>query len=305
MIVGAQAKNALLEARQQPSKRVARDDVQRQESEAVAVRHDLQQQLHNSQQQTIEIAYRRAERDRLLMLLKTAQRTLQQHAQRLSQDQQAAHQLQLEIAAARQQHEQLKLSLQTAQDDTPSVEVLTHRPTPLAKTVFGRELHFRLLGGRIVYVPVDELVDQFKTEAKQQVWKLRDAPAITEVVGPVRDFRLKYTLVKETDRLNTRSGGFVSQEVVRLDHYTLVPVRDDLGEPLDVALQPNSQFRSLLGSCNPQTTTITIWVYPDSFDAFRRLKEELYPLGFLTAGRPLPAGQLISGSPNGTHSAVQ
>ena len=53
----------------------------------------------------------------------------------------------------------------------------------------------------------------------------------------------------------------------------------------------------MLGAFNPNAVTVTVWVYPDSFPEFRELKEELYQLGFLTASRPMPDGQPISGSP--------
>ena len=187
--------------------------------------------------------------------------------------------------------------------ETP-VQVVKHRPTPLAKTVFGREIHFRLKGSRIVFVPLDELLAQFQVEAKTKAWKLRQAPSITETVGPIRDFRLKYTLKKETHAMGSPSGTVV-QERVELESVVLVPVRDDLGESTEVALQPQSQFRSILNSFNPNEATVTIWVYPDSFEDYRQIKEELFQLGFLTASRPLPEGQPISGSPEGTRSAVQ
>ena len=61
----------------------------------------------------------------------------------------------------------------------------------------------------------------------------------------------------------------------------LVPVRDDLGEPLDVALQPQSQFRSILSSFNPNEATVTVWVYPDSFDQFRATQRRTLPARFL------------------------
>ena len=37
----------------------------------------------------------------------------------------------------------------------------------------------------------------------------------------------------------------------------------------------------------------------------KKVKEELYKRGYLTASRPMPEGQPISGSPQGTRSAVE
>jgi hypothetical protein len=303
MIVGAQAKDAMLRVGQ-PSAEVQEEDLETEKDAVAAVRNDLQRLVDNAKKQAFEISYRHEERDRILTLIAEAERALDEQKQQLSQEQRDAHDLQLQIAAAQRQLDDLKMTHDIAQRSTAPVKVLMHRPTPLAKTVFGREVHFRLKCNRIAYVPLDELVEQFKVEAKQQAWKLRQAPAITETVGPIGDFRLKYTLKKVSYNLHTQAGN-AFQERVELDSFVLVPVRDDLGESLDVALQPQSQFRSILSSFNPNEATVTVWVYPDSFDNFRRLKEELFQLGFLTASRPLPDGMPISGSPEGTRSAAQ
>jgi hypothetical protein len=303
MIVGAQAKDAMLRA-EVPTDEVRGDEVEAEKNAAVAVRYDLQRLKERMRKQDLEVAYRRAERDRMLALMRSTNASLEEQRQQLSQDEQVAHRLQLQIAAAQKRQEDLKMSREVVQRNTAPIRLVRHRPTPLAKTVFGREAHFRLKGGRLVFVPLNELIEQFKTEAKQKAWKLRQAPAITETVGPIRDFRLKYTLKKETYSLPTRAGT-AYQERVQLDRFVLIPVRDDVGEPFDAALQPQSQFRSILSTFNPNEATVTVWVYPDSFDQFRLLKEELYQLGFLTAGRPMPDGQPISGSPDGTRSVAQ
>ncbi len=303
MIVGAQAKDAMLQADVTPDG-VDQQAVEEQKNALADVGHDLQALLDRAEKQQVEIAYRRSERDRILTLITTIEQDLEKQRGDLSHEAQQALELQRQIADARRAEENLKLSREAVERSTAPVQVVMHRPTPLAKTVFGREVHFQMQGGRVVYVPLEELVEEFKTEAKQKTWKLRQAPSITETVGPIRDFRLKYTLKRETHNIETRAGT-AYQERIELDHFVLVPVRDNLGETLDVALQPQSQFRSLLGSFNPNDATVTVWVYPDSFDQYRQLKEELFKLGFLTASRPMPEGQPISGSPNGTRSAVQ
>jgi len=71
------------------------------------------------------------------------------------------------------------------------------------------------------------------------------------------------------------------------------------------ALGPASEFRGRIANCRPQNTTVTIWVYPDSFDDFRALKAELFRLGYLTAARPMPMGEPIAGSPSGHRSAAE
>ncbi len=305
MIVGAQAKDAMVQAETpDTTPQVTSDDVDAERTALAAMQYELQRLDEQTRKQDIEIAFRREERDRILTLLAAAKATLQQLQAQLSDDQRDAHEFSSQLAAVREQLEDLKMAREAVQRGTPPVRVLTHRPTPLAQTVFGREVHFRLKDNRIAYVPIDELVEQFHAEAKHKAWKLRQAPAITETVGPIRDFRLKYTLKKSSFSVPTPAGSAV-QEKVELDHFTLVPVRDDLGQPVDEALQPQSEFRSILATLNPRDVTVTVWVYPESFDAFRNLKENLFQLGFLTASRPMPEGMPIGGSPQGTRSAAQ
>ena len=85
----------------------------------------------------------------------------------------------------------------------------------------------------------------------------------------------------------------------------LTPVADNLGETVNEAMRPNSQFRLALANRRAKDATITLWTYPDSFDDFRRVKKELYRLGFPVAARPLPEGVPISGSSSGSKSTAE
>jgi hypothetical protein len=66
-----------------------------------------------------------------------------------------------------------------------------------------------------------------------------------------------------------------------------------------------SEFATLVRSLDPNRATITIWVYPDSFQHYRAFKKYLFDRGFLTAARPLPEGHPIGGSPDGSRSAAE
>jgi hypothetical protein len=76
------------------------------------------------------------------------------------------------------------------------------------------------------------------------------------------------------------------------------------GETTDVALSPHSRFRQVLSAVTPDAT-VTLWCYPDSFDAYRTIREELHRLGIPTACRPMPEGAPIGGSTEGSKSVVQ
>ena len=85
----------------------------------------------------------------------------------------------------------------------------------------------------------------------------------------------------------------------------LLPTDNTLGEPAGEALGEGSRFREVLAAYRPDETTVTIWVYEESFAEFRALKKALYRMGYATAGRPLPRNVPIGGSPDGTKSAAQ
>ena len=189
--------------------------------------------------------------------------------------------------------------------DQKKPEVLQHVATPIAKTVFVREEHFRLKAGRLLYVPLNEMTAQLRSEAPKKAWKLERATKITETIGPNQGFQMRYTLSRNRVPFQTDSGIRAVREMVELDRFVMVPVGNAPGETVEQAMEPTSAFRSRLSGWNPRETIVTVWTYPDSFGEFRELKAKLYDVGFLTAARPLPANQLISGSPDGTRSAAQ
>jgi hypothetical protein len=93
--------------------------------------------------------------------------------------------------------------------------------------------------------------------------------------------------------------------LIQLDRWELLPVDERLGVPVVQALMPNSELHAALSGKPPEHTTVTVWTYPDSYAEFRALKKELFELGYSTAGRPLPSGIRIGGSPRGTKSSAQ
>ena len=305
MVIGARATDAMIDAEpDEDVPRAAAVDVAAARRAANAVESDIHAVDARLQRQQIEIAYRRTERDKMLQIVTEVERQFQQQRDGLDEQQQQHLQATRELLAARSELEDVKASRQTLETTPPTPNVIEHLPTPLAKTVFGTELHFRLLQGRVTYVPWDDLIARLKEEAPKNIGRLKDATRITETLGPIGGFRMEYTL-RRVQQLAPVGGGMAVQQRVELDRFTLVPVRDGLGEPLPQALAEGSQFRDLLRRLDPDRTTVTVWVYPDSFDDFRTLKAELFQRGFLTAGRPLPEGHPIGGSPDGSRSASQ
>ena len=307
-VIGVRAQDAWVESSAKPSDTEASaaptidvTTARHQADNLTANLHEIQRQAGSLQQLA---AQRRLERQRLQVLLTAARRQLDDRRQQLDQDRQ--QQVELESATRR-----LSVELAGIEDQQHSLEqirqqpiVLQHLPTPLAETVFGTEEHYRLLGGRLAYVPLNALVEMLRAEAPGKAERLRTVPQMTDTIGPIQGFHLRYTLQRRNFAQFTKSGAAVRQ-VAELERFVLVPISEELGEELDAALSPNSQFQQQLAAYRPGETVITVWTYPDSFQQFGRLKRWLFDRGFATAARPLPDGQPISGSPSGSRSAAQ
>lgn len=175
-------------------------------------------------------------------------------------------------------------------------EVLAY-PTPIARTVTGEELHFQIDQGRIAYIPLVELFELAKTQTRRHSGALSTMAQRIETVGPIQDFSLDYVIDVKIDQAR-------GQVLVRSREWVVRPSGPGIGETLEEAIQPQSRFRRVLGDVRPDTT-VTLWCYPDSFEQFRALREELHRLGIPTAGRPMPEGAPIGGSTEGSKSVVQ
>ncbi len=305
MVIGAQTTDAMIDAKPDADEPPAAPiDVAAAQNAAAAVESDIHEIDGKLKRQRLEIEYRRKERDKMLQVATAVEQQFQQQRAALDEQQRRHLAATREVLTARADLEDLKASRTALENAAPAPNIIEHLPTPMAKTVFGTELHFRLLQGRLTYIPWDELVTQLKEDVPKNVWKLKESTQVTETLGPVGGFRMKYTL-RRVQQVAAAPGGMAVQQRVELDRFVLVPVSDDLGEPLDRALSEGSEFQDTLKRLDPDRTTVTVWVYPDSFNQFRLVKAELFKRGFLTAGRPMPEGHPIGGSPDGLRSASQ
>jgi multidrug efflux pump subunit AcrA (membrane-fusion protein) len=305
-VIGVRAQDAWEEQVDDPTPRATELTAQRQQAEAE--HNNLAVNVHEVQHKTEElatlVARRQRERHQLQVLMTAARMELEERRQQLSQQQQ--EQVAFSAEASELADELRRVEAQRRvleQEGTRPIE-LEHLPTPLARTVFGSEEHFRLKGGRLVYVPLNELTDLLRQEAPQKAPRLREVPQITETIGPVQGFHLRYTMHRRAVETGTAVGPVVRQ-IAELKQFILVPMSEQMGEPVADALELGSQFRQLIETMRPGATVITVWTYPDSFGDFRELKKWLFDRGFATAARPLPDGQPISGSPTGSRSAAQ
>ena len=263
--------------------------------------HRLEQQILLEQQITND---RRTSRNRLLTEIQAVRRELEKRKSKLSAEHQRIFDQQDELNRLSDELASLNRQFSSLESTRTAKETIEHYPTPIAKTVFSDEVHYRLLAGNLVHVPMNELINLMRDEWQQKAKKLDTARETIETVGPIGNFRLQYRLAADEIAVRTAYGDIV-RKTTEFKRFVLVPTGGSLGQSLDELLTEDSSFRNHIDRMNPKTTTISVWVYPDSFTEFNRLKKWLYERGFQTACWPLSQTSLISGGPSGYRSTAQ
>ncbi len=271
---------------------------------AINIEKDLARQEEQLQEHTLEVAYRNAERDVILEQVLMTKEAMQTETNKLDEKQREDLQHQQML----NEMERRLAELLQQQGDVPSDEkppiVLQHLPTPMAKTVFGKELHLMVRDGMISVIPWDRMISMLKVEARAAVARSTRRERIQEQLGPVDGFMMTYMLVSKRGLVSNGSATSMAQ-VVELDKFELDPTQEVVREPLMQSLGSNGRLRIELSAYPARESTITAWVYPNSFETFRQLKELLFKEGYMTAARPMPEGIRIGASPRGSQSSAQ
>lgn len=275
------------------SKETAKTDAARQESAR------LEQAI---KQYDEELARRSHERAALLDLLTIAREAWQTKQQELDDESKQAVAKRAEQEAMESTLEELRGQRASLAASEAPVVAVEHLPTPMAKTVFGDEIHFRLKKGLLSVVPIDRLVE----EIRRDFARLASGPdGLTDAsVGPISGYTAQYEMSRNRQTVS-RGGSVAMATRMELVGLLIEPLNEPHGQPLSKILGDSSIVDIELAGRDPATTTITVWVYPDSFGDFRQLKEYLYRRGFATAARPLPHDHPITGGPQGSRSTAQ
>ena len=211
-----------------------------------------------------------------------------------------------EMVAARQSGEVAKAEVAKLEGE---VEALCDAPrprrkvlidkSPVAKKAEGEEFHFEVRGDRVAFIDLERLLDQVKTDARVQIRLSGGNRPAVGTVGPVGSFRMMYEVGRLDDGANPRMGSF------GLSAWEIAGVSDARGETFASAMRPASDFARAIRRLNPTRDVVTLWIYPDGFATYRRIRDALHAEGFLVAARPLPSGMAIRGSPSGSSSSAQ
>ncbi len=233
-----------------------------------------------------------------------ASMTLADEVEALSNTSASISQLQIQLERAKKMLRSLQTQLTAAKRERRPAKNIKHQLTPVSQVVKGREFHFRLAQNRVARVPIDELTAKLRAQIlKQKSWLLKFRQHQGRI-GPVGGFTMTYvverTALSVLDEL--RLGRGYVQIVV--SEWQIEPQTDLETQSAKQALLPDSEFTLALLTADSDTT-LTFWVYPDSFELYRRLQKAAQRQGFTVAARPLPFGIPITGSPRGSRSIGQ
>jgi hypothetical protein len=214
----------------------------------------------------------------------------------------------LSLEELRERQRRLQEEIEALRKAPAPKQALRYR-TPVSQPLQSEELFFECRRGRVTLIDVGALVEEIRRAAHDKGQMLRNRWEIEDVTAPVGPFRLHYVLERQRDLpdgVNPLAGpddhsGFR----YGLGGWEVVPVTEERGENVDKALAERSAFRQVIDAIDPQQTAVTFWVYPDSFAAYRRLRDFLHQRDVVVAGRPLPEGALITSSKRGTISRGQ
>jgi len=265
---------------------------------------DLQKQAAELRNYDMEVLYRDSERMAIMDRVTIAERVVEEELQNIDESAREKIEDEQEMSELEKQLANLLNQQGEIQSIEPSTTVLQHLPTPMAKTVFGKELHVMMRGGSAAVIPWDRLVDALKSEARRSAERNSQKDRFVNQLGPIDGFLMTYGLKSQSGMMTNGTSTRLAR-TIELEKFELEPTSDVVIESIAETLGTGGRLRLELATCKAQHTTVTVWVYPDSFNEFRTLKERLFTEGFLCAARPLPFHVRIGASPRGSASTAQ
>lgn len=265
---------------------------------------DIQRQSEELRNYDLEVAFRDSERMAIMDRVTIAERLIEEELKDIDETARERIETEQEMSELQKQLANLLQQQGEVQSVEQSTAVLQHLPTPMAKTVFGRELHVMMRGGRAAVIPWERLIDNLKSEARRSAERNSQKDRFVNQLGPIDGFLMIYGLKSQSGILSNGSSARLAR-TIELEKFELEPTGEVVHESIDETLRTGGRLRLELASCAVQHTTVTVWVYPDSFNEFRTLKERLFAEGFLCAARPLPFNVRVGASPRGSASTAQ
>jgi hypothetical protein len=232
-------------------------------------------------------------------------KTLDQKKAEASEQNQATT---LSLAEIQARNKRLLEEIDALQKAPSAKQTLRYR-TPISHPLQSEEVIFECTQGRVTLIDIGAMLEEVKRNIREKGEQLRNVWQVTDVAQAVGPFQLRYTIEREREALDTvKTDGKPNQQAqfqYGLTGWEVLPIVADRGETESAALTPGSAFRRIVDGLDVNQTAVTLWVYPDSFDLYRHLRDYLHDHDVTVAGRPLPNGVPIASSKHGTTSRGQ
>jgi hypothetical protein len=209
------------------------------------------------------------------------------------QDAENARNATLSLEEIRERSKRVVSEIEALRRAPSSKQTLRYR-VPVSHPLTTEALAFECRLGKVTFIDVAGFEEEILRVMGDEGGRiLRDTGHYANVTETIGAFRMRYTW--ERHSLTGQNENFCELE----------PMMMQRGETLEQALAPGSAFRRLIDNCEPKSTAVTLWVYPDSFALYRKLRDYMHERDLIVAGRPLPDGISISYGSLGTHSRGQ
>lgn len=260
-------------------------------SRAAKAHQDKDQLEQRIRQFDAEIQLRKQERAALLDLQAIAEAAWKKKQAELDQTMVEAGKRKTELDRVNETLAELRGEKARLENQPEPVIALQHLPTPMAKKVYEDRIILRIRGDHVSVVPSDALINEIAKHVRRSTGGA-GRPKESGVVGPIRGYTARYSLV--VGKTSAMFHGAIFQ-----------PIQEPIGQTIQQVLSGQSEIESELAGRDPNSTSILVWVYPDSYRSLRRLKEYLYEKGYATAVRPRETHEPIGISVSGTESNAQ
>src|ERR1019366_9297716 len=137
---------------------------------------------------------------------------------------------------------------------------------PVSRVVQSEELNFECKSGRVTYIDLPSFMQEIKLSVDEVRVEMRTQSRVERTTAPIGPYRLRYVFERERSVVSSGSFGLSSWEIE--------PITAERGETLQQALAATSQFRQLTDGLDANLSVVTFWVYPDSFELFRPLRDQ-------------------------------
>jgi hypothetical protein len=191
----------------------------------------------------------------------------------------------------------------------PSAKQTLRYRTPISHPLQSEEVIFECKSGRVTLIDIGAMLEEVRRNIRDKGEQLRTTWQVSDVTQAVGAFQLRYSVEREREALDAVKTDAKPNERAQFQYglagWQAVPVIAERGETEEAALASGSAFRRVVDSLDVNQTAVTLWVYPDSFELYRRLRDYLHDHDVTVAGRPLPNGVPIASSKSGTVSRGQ